>query len=70
MALVVLSGQPCSGKSTAAAGLRKLLQANGLDIVVIDEPGLGMTRNESYKGEVCERHARSTMPEHTLSHAP
>jgi protein KTI12 len=54
MALVVLSGQPCSGKSTAAAALRQLLQARGLDVILIDEPGLGMARNESYKGEVCQ----------------
>lgn len=52
MALVVLSGQPCSGKSTVAAALKQLLQQHGMDVIIIDEPGLSMTRNESYKGEV------------------
>ena len=52
MALIVLCGQPCSGKSSAAALLKELLHAHGLEVILVDEPGLSMTRNESYKGEV------------------
>ena len=55
MALVVLCGQPCSGKSTVAAALKQLLEQHGMDVIIIDEPGLGMTRNESYKGEVMHK---------------
>lgn len=51
MALVVVSGQPSSGKSKASAELRDLLQDKGLDVTIIDEPTLQLVRNESYKGE-------------------
>jgi len=52
MALVVISGQPCSGKSTVAAAVEQLLGEKGLEVIVIDEPSLSMKRNESYKGKV------------------
>ena len=51
MALVVVSGQPSSGKSEASAELKKLLQAKGQEVYVIDEPSLQLLRNDSYKGE-------------------
>ena len=50
MALVVVSGRPCSGKSRASAELKELFKLKGLKVIVIDEPGLQLTRNESYKG--------------------
>lgn len=49
---MVISGQPCSGKSTVAAALKQLLGEKGLEVMVIDEPSLSMKRNESYKGMV------------------
>ena len=51
MALVVVSGQPSSGKSTASAELKGLLEEKGLTVVVVDEPSLQLVRNQSYKGE-------------------
>ena len=57
MALVVVSGQPCSGKSTASAKLKELLQSKGLQVSVIDEPTLQLIRNDSYKGETPMVHA-------------
>lgn len=51
MALVVLSGQPCSGKSTVAAALKQLLTSKGLEVIILDEPGLSLKRNLSYKGK-------------------
>lgn len=51
MALVIVSGQPCSGKSRASAKLKELLQTKGLQVSVIDEPSLQLLRNDSYKGE-------------------
>lgn len=50
MALVVLSGQPCSGKSTVAAALKQLLTTKGLEVIIVDEPSLCLKRNNSYKG--------------------
>ena len=50
MALVVVSGQPSSGKSTASAQLKDLLQATGLEVSVVDESSLQLIRNESYRG--------------------
>ena len=52
MALVVVSGQPSSGKSTASAKLKELFQSKGLQVSVIDEPSLQLLRNDSYRGEV------------------
>ncbi len=51
MALLVLSGQPCSGKSNVAAALKQLLSAKGLEVIIIDEPSLSLKRNNSYKGK-------------------
>lgn len=61
MALVVVSGQPCSGKSRASAGLRQLFELKGLIVAVVDEPGLQLARNESYKGELSPFESRLLM---------
>jgi len=57
MALVVMCGQPCSGKSTAAKRLADALQSafsaggdQGLAVRVIDESSLHLGRNQSYAG--------------------
>jgi protein KTI12 len=52
MALVVMCGQPCSGKSEAAACLTAALRSSMADITVrvIDESSLHLGRNASYKG--------------------
>lgn len=47
MPLVVLAGQPASGKSTAAARLRELLQGHG-PVELVDEPSLHLQRNAAY----------------------
>ncbi|URD77118.1 Chromatin associated protein KTI12 [Musa troglodytarum] len=50
MALVVICGQPCSGKSTAAACLADSLQATDPKptVRIIDESSLHLGRNQSY----------------------
>lgn len=51
MALVVMCGQPCSGKSSAAAALIKALEkAKSKPVSLINEPSLNLDRNESFKG--------------------
>ncbi len=52
MPLIVIVGQPCSGKSTAAGLLARLFRNKGLDVIVIDEPSLHVDRNEGYKSEL------------------
>jgi hypothetical protein len=49
MPLVVLAGQPASGKSTAAARLRELLAPHG-PVELVDEPSLHLDRNVAYSG--------------------
>ncbi|CAL8466010.1 g5546 [Coccomyxa elongata] len=61
MALLVLSGQPCSGKSIVAAALKQLLTAKGLEVVIIDEPSLSLKRNHSYKDSVSEKNTRGSL---------
>jgi protein KTI12 len=55
MALVVMSGQPCSGKSKAAACLTAALRSSSADLTVrvIDESSLHLGRNDGYKGTDC-----------------
>ncbi|GJN34213.1 hypothetical protein PR202_gb22858 [Eleusine coracana subsp. coracana] len=52
MALVLMCGQPCSGKSEAAACLTAALRSSSADLTVriIDESSLHLERNDSYKG--------------------
>lgn len=52
MALVVMCGQPCSGKTAAAACLAVALHTSSPDLTVriIDESSLHLRRNDSYKG--------------------
>ena len=73
MPLVIMSGQPCSGKSSLAAKLAASFRELNLETHVIDEPSLHLQRNTAYKGEVCavkRHHVRCTvncMP--SLQHA-
>ncbi|RRT59957.1 hypothetical protein B296_00045389 [Ensete ventricosum] len=57
MALVVICGQPCSGKSTAAACLADALQAMDPKptVRIIDESSLHLGRNQSYAGTLSHR---------------
>ena len=48
MALVVICGQPCSGKSTVAAELRRQLDGYFSATTLVDEPSLHLSRNVSY----------------------
>ena len=61
MALIVVSGQPSSGKSRASAELKDLFTHKGLKVVVVDEPSLQLARNESYKGEISPFESRLPM---------
>ncbi|KAL3675711.1 hypothetical protein R1sor_025659 [Riccia sorocarpa] len=62
MALVVMCGQPCSGKSTAAAALiRSLGRANAKPVSLVDEPSLNLDRNESFKDMPSEKNLRGVL---------
>lgn len=50
MPLILICGQPCSGKSSVAAQLEQVLQAKGLEVMVVDEESLHLDRNEAYRG--------------------
>lgn len=50
MSLIVICGQPCSGKSSVAAALLALLEAKGVQASIVDEPSFGLTKTESYEG--------------------
>ena len=53
MPLVVICGQPCSGKSTLAAKLVNLFQEAGLPVELVDELSLHLERNAAYTGARC-----------------
>ena len=50
MPLIVICGQPSSGKSRVAAQLVRLLEPHG-PVVLVDEPSLHLDRNASYSSE-------------------
>ncbi|KAF6252971.1 chromatin associated protein KTI12 [Scenedesmus sp. NREL 46B-D3] len=60
MPLIVLSGQPCSGKSTVAAKLQELLQPSH-PVCIVDELKLHLERNSAYQTTVQEKATRGTL---------
>lgn len=63
MALVVICGQPCSGKSTAASCLVESLQESESkpSVKIIDESSLHLNRNQSYVDMVAEKNLRGVL---------
>ena len=51
MPLVVLCGQPCSGKSTVARELQALCQAAGASVDIVDEASLHLDKNVAYSSK-------------------
>lgn len=51
MPLVVVCGQPCSGKSTIVQKLSAAFQGKGLPVEVVDEPSLHLERSSAYTGK-------------------
>ncbi|KAG2438045.1 hypothetical protein HXX76_005658 [Chlamydomonas incerta] len=65
MPLVVVCGQPCSGKSTVAAKLVTLFQEAGLTVELVDEPSLHLERNAAYTGTFNEKNTRAKLKSQT-----
>lgn len=64
MALVVICGQPCSGKSTAAACLADAIQSVDdpkPSVRIIDESSLHLGRNQSYADMPMEKNLRGVL---------
>ncbi|XP_008802903.2 protein KTI12 homolog isoform X2 [Phoenix dactylifera] len=63
MALVVICGQPCSGKSTAASCLAEALQVVDPKptVRIIDESSLHLGRNQSYADMTVEKNLRGVL---------
>lgn len=63
MALVVICGQPCSGKSTAAICLAEALKASesNLTVRIIDETSFHLNRNQSYADMPSEKNLRGVL---------
>eukprot|EP00198_Chlamydomonas_reinhardtii_P002189 XP_001691525.1 predicted protein [Chlamydomonas reinhardtii] len=65
MPLVVICGQPCSGKSTLAAKLVNLFQEAGLPVELVDELSLHLERNAAYTGTFNEKNTRAKLKSKT-----
>ncbi|KAL3631231.1 hypothetical protein CASFOL_024215 [Castilleja foliolosa] len=63
MALVVICGQPCSGKSTAAACLVEALQESESNpsVRIINDSSLHLNRNQSYADMPSEKNLRGVL---------
>ncbi|KAL0336495.1 UNVERIFIED_CONTAM: protein KTI12 [Sesamum calycinum] len=63
MALVVICGQPCSGKSTAAACLAEALQEveSKPTVRIVNESSFHLNRNESYANMPAEKNLRGVL---------
>ena len=56
MPLIILCGQPSSGKSTVASALERQLNQTQKEVVVISEQTLHQDRNAAYSGMcACEK---------------
>jgi|UniRef100_A0A2N9J4Q6 protein KTI12 len=63
MALVVICGQPCSGKSTASLFIAEALKESDIKqtIRIIDESSFHLDRNQSYANMVAEKNLRGVL---------
>ncbi|CAN6445641.1 unnamed protein product [Victoria cruziana] len=61
MALVVMCGQPCSGKSTAASLVAGILRSQHLNVKLIDESCLHLDRNVAYADMPTEKNLRGVL---------
>ncbi|XP_021910437.1 protein KTI12 homolog [Carica papaya] len=63
MALVVICGQPCSGKSTAGRCLAEALNESGLRQAarIIDEASFHLDRNQNYANMTAEKNLRGVL---------
>ncbi|KAE9595518.1 putative protein KTI12/L-seryl-tRNA(Sec) kinase [Lupinus albus] len=62
MALVVICGQPCSGKSKAALCLVEALkESDSKQVRVIDEAFFHLDRNQSYVNMPSEKNLRGVL---------
>ncbi|XP_049937037.1 protein KTI12 homolog [Nymphaea colorata] len=61
MALVVMCGQPCSGKSMAACLLAGILRSQDLKVRLIDESSLHLDRNVAYADMTAEKNLRGVL---------
>lgn len=63
MALVVICGQPCSGKSTSALSLAEALNETEPkpSVRIIDETSFHLDRNQSYANMVAEKNLRGVL---------
>ena len=52
MPLLVICGQPCSGKSTVAEKLADRLRHAGIEVQIKNESSVGTDRNMAYKGDL------------------
>ena len=52
MPLVVICGHPCSGKSNVAKLIEEDCKEKGIEVVLVDEEALYLTRDASYKGKL------------------
>lgn len=59
--LVLMCGHPASGKTSAVADLRARLEAKGRRVVVVDEPGLRLRRDDAYADARAEKNTRGLL---------
>ena len=50
MPLLIVCGQPCSGKSTITQRLAEKIKSLGTEVVVIDERTIALDRNAAFQG--------------------
>jgi protein KTI12 len=56
-----MCGHPASGKTSAVADLRARLEAKGRRVVVVDEPGLRLRRDDAYADARAEKSTRGLL---------
>lgn len=69
MPLIIMVGVPCSGKTTRAKGLEEYLKdEKKLDVQLINEEMLGISKQEYYKDPQSEKILRASLKSNVEKH--
>lgn len=66
----MVSGRPCTGKTSFANKLQEFLQAAGKEVVLVNEESLNISKKEGYKSSAREKDTRGNLKsemEHALT---
>ena len=61
MPLIIVTGKPCTGKTTFSRELVDFLRSSGKDVELVNEESLHITKVEGYKNSFAEKGTRGAL---------